>query len=454
VTLLEAVNNSVLEEKYHLLRYKFQKLSLRDQRESVRGRLAKCGCNHNSLPQPPIAAQDPTVSSNQRPVIGPPETPSRSMQQSPSLFPSLQLSPDLCANRFNSGPATAPIYPKQRLFWNSTTMPFDEPSLPQQYQDPFQMSLVDFSTSFASSSTVVPHYPQREFFLEEQPYDLPNIPRSVSFSRVDGTALPAPFPTSPRLPAPPMENPSMFLSSPARRFGATDQGYGQFGNALVPDRPAYAHQIEESRREQEMKRMRRMEALKRPVSPKKDSRPGLKRSLAHTGVRSDRALEIQTQTGRNSPAPADASRSFRPGQSSPLKTIADPVSRTLSTSRNSNIKRGSLSLAIDENGVAKTVLTESQADMDLDDALSSATDSSDESDFHILRSQHNSFAFHDHDDVLNTIHSQLSRPYSHSKTNPRSTMASTNSTKQSSYHSSQSSYTHPRSSDGVPGRRR
>lgn len=175
-----------------------------------------------------------------------------------------------------------------------------------------------------------------------------------------------------------------------------------------------------------MKRMRRMEskqpsitrsvmgALKRPVSPKKDSKPGLKRSLTHTGVRSDRALKIETQTGRNSPAPADVSRSFRPGRLSPLKTMADPVSRTLSTSRNSNIKRGSLSLAIDENGVAKTVLTESQPEMDLDDALSSATDSFDESDFHILHNQHISFASYDHDDWSNTIHSHLSPPYSHS----------------------------------------
>ena len=399
--------------------------------------------------------------------MGPPETPSRFMQQSPNLFPSLQFSPDLYANQYNPGPATAPIYPQQRLFWDPNPMSFEEQHLPQQYQDPFQMSPVGINTSFASSSTIVPSFPQQEILLEDQPYDLPNIPRSTSFSQVDGSAFPAPFTTSPRIPAPPMENPSMFLSSPARRFGGPDQPFNRFGQPPVPERPAYAHQIEESRREQEMKRMRRtepkqpsitrsvMEALRRPVSPVKDSRPGLKRSLTHTGARNDRGLRVQTRTGRTSPAPNNISRPHRPGRSSPLKTITDPISRTLSTSRNANIKRGSLSLAIDENGVAKTIVTDNQIDMDLDDALSSATDSFDESDFQILHSQHNSFVFQDTDEMSSFNHpSSLNRRYSHSKSNSRSTMASTSSNKQVGYQSSQSSYANTRASDGTGGRKK
>lgn len=396
--------------------------------------------------------------------MGPPETPSRFMQQSPNLFPSLQFSPDLYAHQFNTGPATAPIYPQQRLFWDPASMPYEQPILPQQYQDPFQMSPAGMSTSFASSSTVVPQYPQQEMFFEEQPYDLPNMPRSMSFTtHVDGSVFPTPFQTSPRIPAPPMENPSMFLSSPARRFNTTENVAFKFGHAPVPDRPAYAHQIEESRREQEMKRVRRMEAkqpsitrsvmeaLRRPISPQKNTRPGLKRSLTHSGVRNDRGLKIQTPNGRNSPGPG----SFRPGRSSPLKAIADPISRTLSTSRNTNVKRGSMSLSIDEHGVAKTILTDREPDMDLDDALSSATDSFDESDFHILHSQHTSFAYHDHDDLSKPNHSMPpTRPFSHSKNDSHSTMGSTGSAKQSSYQSSQSSYTNARPSDGVSGRRK
>ena len=399
--------------------------------------------------------------------MGPPETPSRFMQQSPNLFPSLQFSPDIYAHQFNSGPATAPIYPQQRLFWDSTTMPFEQPTLPVQYQDPFQMSPVGINTSFASSSTVMPQYSPQDMFPEEQqPYDLPNMPRSMSFTQPEPNVFLTPFTTSPRVPPPPMENPSMFLSSPARRFGPADNSFVKFGHPPVPDRPAYAHQIEESRREQEMKRVRRMEAkqpsikrsvmeaLRRPVSPaKKESRPGLKRSLTHTGVRNDRGPKVQTQTqpGRNSPGPG----SFRPGRSSPLKNAADPIARTLTSSRNANLntKRGSISLSIDENGVAKTVLTDREPDMDLDEeALSSATDSFDESDFQILHSQQNSFAFHNDDSLGPTL--SLNRPFTHSKTNSHSTLGSTGSTKHSSNPSSQSSYTNTRTADGVPGRRK
>lgn len=407
------------------------------------------------------------MASNQRPIMGPPETPSRFLQQSPNLFPSLQFSPDLYAHQFPSGPATAPIYPQQRLFWDSSTMPFEEPTLPLQYQDPFQMSPASFSTSFASSSTIVPTYSQPDTYFDDQTLELPNMPRASSFTHVDHSGYPAPFTTSPRIPPPQMENPSMFLSSPARRFGGPDQTFGRPGHHAVVDRPAYSHQKEESRRELEMKRLRRMdvkqpsitrsvmEALKRPVSPKRDSRPGLKRSLTHTGVRGDRSLKLQTQTpnGRRSPMPGEASRGFLPGKSSPLKGTADPISRTLATSRNANTKRGSLALAIDENGVAKTVLTESQAEPDFDDAISSTSDSFDEADFHMIHSQHNSFAFHDGEDGGGANYSLNQRAYNHSKTSSHSTMGSTASARQS-HNSSQSSYANGFQGDFQSNRRK
>lgn len=396
--------------------------------------------------------------------MGPPETPSRVMQQSPSLFPSLQLSPDMYAHQFSAGPATAPIYPNERLFWDPANIDFNDPSL-QQYQDPFQFSSAGLSTSFASSSTVVPSFSPQVSIPEDQPYDLPTMPRSASYSHINGSAFPAPFQTSPRMLPPQMENPSMFLSSPARRFGTADQFPSRFTQNLGPERPAYAHQIEESRREQELKRRRSdikqpsitrsvMEALRRPISPKKDNRPGLQRSLTHTGIRNDRGLSLQTPNtrgGKNSPAPLDQNRHHRPGRSSPLKSNADPISRTLSASRNTNTKRSSLSLAIDENGVAKTVITKNHQEMDLDATSASDTESFDDQDFHMLRSQGNSFAF---PGTENHSHAEPDRPYGHSKTSSHSTMASASSTKQSSYQGSTSSLTNTRGSDAPHVRRK
>ncbi|KAJ9616536.1 hypothetical protein H2200_000255 [Cladophialophora chaetospira] len=404
------------------------------------------------------------MSANQRPPMGPPETPSRYMQhQSPSLFPTLQLSPDIYAHQFSAGPATAPIYPNQRLFWDPSNADYNGASFSQPYQDPFQYSPVAPSSSFASSSTVIPSFVAPNPLPEEQPYDLPPLPRSASYTHIDSSAFPAPFTTSPRIPAPQMENPSLFLSSPARRFGTGEQYSNRFIQNPAPERPAYAHQIEESKREAENKRLRRadmkkpsitrsvMEALKRPVSPMKDSRPGLKRSLTHTGVRNERGLKVQTQAslgGRNSPAPLDPTR-HRPGRSSPLKSTANPISKTFSTSR--NIKRGSMSLAIDENGVAKTVITKVSDDMDLDESSESEAESFDDEDFNMIHSQSNSFAYGGNDEPTQP---QSSRSYGHSKTSSRSTMASTSSARPSSYQSSASSRANTRSSDGQQGRKK
>ncbi|KAK5299225.1 hypothetical protein LTR99_007493 [Exophiala xenobiotica] len=395
--------------------------------------------------------------------MGPPETPNRLVQQSPRLFPSLQLSPDMMYAHQFAGPATAPAYPNQRVFWDPSSMVFDDPGLiPQQYQDHFQFSPVSMSTSFGSSTTVVPSFaPQGPFQIpEEQPYDLPMLQRSSSYTHLDASVFPAPFTTSPRILPPQAENPSMFLSSPARRFGAADQMPNRFIHNPVPERPAYAHQLEESRREQEIKRMRRsdtkqpsitrsvMEALRRPVSPRKENRPGLKRSLTHTGVRGDRTLKVQTSTAnakQNTPTQLDASRQHLPGRSSPLKQVADPISRTLTASRNS--KRASLSLAIDENGVAKTIVSSHPYETDMDGLSSSEAESFDDTDFQIFHSQSNSFAFSDTGDLLGQGH----QPYGHTKTNSHSTVASVNSAKQSSWHSSASN---TRSSDGHARRKR
>lgn len=398
--------------------------------------------------------------------MGPPETPNRLMQQSPGLFPTLQLSPDMYAHQFPTGPLTAPVYPNQRFFWDPSTVDFDDPTLPQQYQDPYQFSPSGLSSSFASSSTVVPSFPTQVALPEEQPYDLPMMPRSSSFSQMEVPAFPASFTTSPRMPQHPVENPSMFLSSPARRFGTGDEFPNRYMQATVPERPAYAHQIEDSRREQELKRLRKsdikqpsitrsvMEALRRPVSPKKDSRPGLKRSLTHTGVRNDRGLKLQTQSfagGRKSPVSFEPIRHHRPGRSSPLKSTVDPVSRTLATNSTMRAKRGSLSLAIDENGVAKTILSEEIHDMAIEDGSASDLESVDEHDFNMLHSQPNSFAFPENGDLA---HGRSSRTYGHSKTSSYSTMASISSIKQPSYQSSASSLTNTRGSDGQQGRRK
>ncbi len=389
----------------------------------------------------------------QRPVMGPPETPSRVMQPSPNMFPTLQFSPDLFSNS-PFVPATAPVYPQQRLFWDPNVAGLDSSSGLPQYQDSFAFP-GDFNHSFASTSTVIPSFLPSPQLPSQQPYDLPPVSRPIATSYIDGVPFPQPFHTSPRAPPPREDNPSMFLSSPARRFENQNPPRTLLPSTAIREKPAYHHQIEESRREKELKRARKteprhpsvtrsvMEALRRPVSPVKDSRLGLKRSLTHSGV-GGRQPHLPQQSHvsflDNLSHTSGSTNRSRNGRTSPLKSLTECINRHNSSNRAP--KRTSVTLAIDENGVAKTVISkvpeDDVMDLDDDDSLGSDISSRDDTDFTALRSQQNSFAFVDDEEAVRSYGPQ-SRPHGHSKSSSHSTMASNNSNWKSSRTSSTTS---------------
>ena len=383
--------------------------------------------------------------------MGPPQTPGHRVVVSPTMFPSLQFNtPDIFSNSPFQQPQTAPSYPQQRLFWENHTNMDSSHGL-QPYQDPFAMTQAQSEQSFGSSSTVVPGFGSPSF-PQSRSYDLPAMSQSMNTSYIHGAAFPAPFSTSPPTLPPRNDNPSMFLSSPARRFGNAESSQPQPMQQLIRDKPAYHHQIEESRREREAKRARKtearhpsvtrsvMEALRRPVSPVKDSRPGLKRSLTHSGVGAKQAhLRQQSHVSfldTASNGSGSTARS-RDGRSSPLRTLTDSINRQNNSSRNSN--RASLSLTIDENGVAKTVIKKNlnESDMDMDGSSSDSEISfRDDGDFDMLRSQQNSFAFLGDEEYTQPTHIAPSRLQGHSKSSSYSTMTSNSSAWQSSKNSS------------------
>lgn len=388
----------------------------------------------------------------QRPIMGPPETPSRVMHPSPNMFPTLQFSPELFSNS-PYGPATAPVYPQQRLFWDPNFAGADATTGLQQYQDPFAMAQNDFSGSFTSVSTVVPSFDPSPQLATEQPYDLPQVSRPMTTSYVDRAAFPAPFHTSPRVLPPRDDNPSMFLSSPARRFGNPEPHLPRAPGTTALEKPAYHHQIEESRREKEAKRTRKsgarhpsvtrsvMEALRRPVSPVKESRPGLKRSLTHSGV-GGRHSHLRQQSHvsflDNISTTSGSTNQSRNGRSSPLKQATGGIQKPHVSKWTS--KRASVSLSIDEDGRARTIVSNIQDDeMNLDDDSSDSEASSrDHTDFEALRSQQNSFAFDDEEETDHLLGSR-DKLHRHSKSSSHSTMNSNASAWQSSRTSSSTS---------------
>ena len=332
-------------------------------------------------------------SQGQRPLMGPPETPSRGMiPQSPNMFTSIQFSPDLFSQPMMDH-QTAPVYPQQRLFWDpATATPIH--GTPQHFHTPSAFP-DDFGQSFNSNSTIVP----QDFGAtpQDMQYDLPNVSQSMSTSFMDGSVFPAPFQTSPRLAPPAPDNPTQFLSSPARRFGGEPKMDSLSTRRTIPELPAYHHQMQESRREKELlARERRksrtlkrsqdddlvMKSVRRALSPQKTSRPGLTRSATFAGIQKSTNLDTMSLDSGAS------SRSSRAGRSSPLRQIRD-FNRRSSASGNLSRSRSSVSLAIDNNGVARTVMnalpeTEDE-DMD-DDSMTDQMTSEDENDTNMLYS--------------------------------------------------------------------
>jgi hypothetical protein len=374
------------------------------------------------------------MSNSGRTVMGPPETPSRISQASPQLFTnsSLQFSPDLFQPHLLSGPQTAPAYPQQRLFWDSSTPSADVFSTPRPFQNPFALPQDHLTSPFAPSPAILPPNPPSHG--QQQPI-VPSQSSASSTSTTRPTALDAhflpPFTTSPRLAPPTADDPSLFLSSPARRFGGPDSNTSF--SRPAPEVPAYHHQIEESKREKEFERARKAKARrssgilastiepKRSVSPaNSNGRPGLRRSLTHTGADDRRHSYHHSQVSFADTVSVHSNRSgsgtqSRGGRSSPLKSSQDYGSFQ-APSR----KRTSLTFTIDEDGRARTVVTKVPEDdlMDLDEESTESDSDSTDQPIH-------SFAFEEQDE--SPAVSRLRKEWNHSKN--------------SSYSSRQSSHT-------------
>ncbi|KAF7507005.1 hypothetical protein GJ744_011029 [Endocarpon pusillum] len=365
--------------------------------------------------------------------MGPPETPGRRVAASPQLFPSLQFSPDLFQAPM-SGPAPAPSLPQNRLFWDPSSNP-EDPS----YHDPFGPPHSDLVGPFTPSPVTSHGFQSTNSVSSAHQYDLPSSSQNTQIlaaslsPSIDDSGYPAPFTASPRVPAPAPDDPSMFLSSPARRFGPAAQPLGTYSSGNRPELQAYHHQAQESRREEELRRTKKTMAKKptvtrgsknvsnRPTSPPPSSRPGTKRSSTHSGIGDNyprHRHQSQVSFADSFSVVDDSNRHPRGGRSSPLEQSSMNAHENLD--RPQSRSRTSLSFTIDKDGRAKTVVTRvsdrPQCRMDMDEEPSgSDTDSVDAADFDIARSQNNSFAFYEQEEQHRPVDRLRREPNSHSK---------------------------------------
>lgn len=374
------------------------------------------------------------------------ETPSRLLGESPRMFGNLQASPDLFQLASLESTTGSPFFPQQRLFWDQQDHQ-DHTQLQHghQHQNPgasndLPLPSTGLSAHAEKPSSAYPslnntHFPQLPAI--DGSMDLPDFHGAFGISSApptDAALFPAPFSTSPRVPVAKAEDPAMFLSSPARRFG---------GPQLTPERrplngvrQPYYHQTQEYKREE----LRR--ALGQPGGPPapfdslseeeedddftpRGRRPGLTRSATHTAITTRSVSRPLSQAGgmmastngiRKSPSKGRAS-----GRSSPVKTMRPaPLSRSSSVAGVLPTRSRSIVLSIGTDGRAKaemkptvqtpTSLTDPLTGMDLDgSATESEADPAEYSEYPVLPRSQSSFPVFDNRPPLSRSDSD-SRP--------------------------------------------
>ena len=336
------------------------------------------------------------------------ETPSRLMGASPGLFANFQSSPDL----FQLGSmeaAASPSFPQQRLFWDNDPGPQGgNMDLPEPNFDLFGSNMPDTLNANNNNATMqdlpIPQLP-----AIDGPLDLPEINhnRFGYSSGADAALFPAPFSTSPRLPTTKAEDPAMFLSSPARRFGGPQPTPEK--RPFSRPRQPYHHQTEESKREQ----LRRSQGpggqvLGSYLEDDEDDdftprqRPGLTRSLTHTAVTRPQRLGLSSPGMM--PSTSKIRKSPSKGRSSPVKALRPQLSRANSVAAGMPTRSQSLVLKIGKDGRAKTEmqtviesptgLTDPITGMELDGSTTeSECDSAEYSEYPVMNSRNPSSTF-------------------------------------------------------------
>lgn len=375
----------------------------------------------------PESDQDEGHSQNATPGMGGHlETPSRLLGASPRMFANLQSSPDLF-QLASLDPPGSPFFPQQRLFW-------DHDLENTANEIPLPSNGGNHNTRQSSISTNAHHIPQLPTI--DGSIDLPDFGNVFGISAAappDAAFFPAPFSTSPRLPVTKTEDPALFLSSPARRFG---------GPQLTPQtrtlrglRQPYHHQTEESRRE-EIQRAHAPDGHRRDtfaVFPSDNDdedddytprgiRPGLTRSMTLNGLpNSSRSL---SQSGGMLTSTSGIRKSPSKGRSSPAKPIRPkPLTRAHSTAAGSLTRSSSVVLRIGRDGRAKaemeavneahTGLTDPLTGMDLDgSSTESEVDPAEFSEYPVLHRAQSSFSLYDGPRPLLSRSDSGSRPLS------------------------------------------
>nr|KMM72315.1 hypothetical protein CPAG_08612 [Coccidioides posadasii RMSCC 3488] len=352
------------------------------------------------------------------------ETPSRVVGFSPGLF-GLQDSPD--PFNLSSNPTTAsPFFSRHQMPWNHESNAAEAAmDISDAYGDPFGPS---------NPADLDIFEPTRVGDTNLDTLQLPVVHGSAALDsramahepctlEASHAALHSSIATSPRPPPLHGEDPSMFLSSPARRFGYSEPIFSPPLRPRVETRQPYHYQTEVSERERRDKELKRLHRPKSSSRRQKTARvesasyvpqgatgkPIVKRSATHSGAPPLSSSRHQRQSSFSSAGPVigggGVKKTPSKGRTSPLKTQLTPLAHPPPASLPAPME--SLVLKISKDGLATTemkLISDSPTRLrpGLRDTVSGESsteiesDSSDEEpDYMIAQSQNPSFAFPD-----------------------------------------------------------
>lgn len=299
---------------------------------------------------------------------------------SPQQFPSLQFSPDVFGFPM-SGPATAPTYPQQKLFWdpeqNTDPMSVDFAAFPsdsfdsshQTGLDPFVSTRQQIQMSHAPGTSYNAFATSISNAINQQG------PASFTMTMAPSPQAQRPFQTSSAAARKPIDrisfsghavNPSLLFSSPTRQLEISEGAASSQDDPDADTLRPYAHQIQESRREREMQSGR----MQRPTrGPEADSpavkaalkalreegagSPGLRRSVTVTALtRHSVSLDQSNHQSTQVISQGYPGVELKPKVSS----ICERSRREdiLRASKLTSRKRTAVTFSIDANGKART----------------------------------------------------------------------------------------------------
>ena len=336
-----------------------------------------------------------------KPQNVPPIVPS--VQASPQPFSNLQFSPEVFGSFSMAGPATAPVYPHNKLFWDPSQndgMDMDF-AASDAFSDAFGIGLSKPTGSFISGDDpmTISQITSSSFEVDNPmgiavPPDAPSTSQTNYLSSAGLiSGLPSKFGTT-------VVNPSLLFSSPSRapEHAKLDSAPQNIQNENL--RP-YAHQIMDAQRERESSQSRKS---KRRKGPESDS-PAVKAALEVLRDEEKDRLSVQkrfrdSMNAKSSHASTQVKRvSFEPTKgdtSSALRRRDGPAQRHGLS--HGHVNRTAVELTVGPDGRAKTLTkvvakgpSRSAMDMDSDSEDTESLSSDDEPG--MVVSQQSSFAY-------------------------------------------------------------